>query len=67
MQSSLNIAQVGDAFDAQGEPVSPLVDAKLGILLDDLAWWAGATSRARADGELPPAVLRVREAMSALA
>jgi NAD(P)H-dependent FMN reductase len=65
MQSSMSIAHVADAFNAEGNPVNPLADAQLGILLDDLAWWAGALSRARADGELPPAVLRVREAMSA--
>jgi NAD(P)H-dependent FMN reductase len=67
MHSSMNIADVADAFDAAGEPKNPLTDAKLAILLDDLAWWAGALRRARADGELPPTVLRVREAMAALA
>jgi NAD(P)H-dependent FMN reductase len=67
MQSSLTIANVGDAFNADGDPVSPLDEARLGVLLDDLAWWAAATSRARAAGELRPAVLRVREAMTALA
>lgn len=67
MQSSLSIANVGSAFGADGEPVNPLDEARLGVLLDDLAWWAGATSRARADGELTPAVLRIREAMTALA
>ena len=67
MQSSLAIGQVGDAFDGDGNPVSPLADVQLAVLLDDLAWWAAATSRARADGELRPAVLRVRQAMAALA
>jgi NAD(P)H-dependent FMN reductase len=67
MQSSLSVADVTGAFDAQGEPANPLHEVRLGILLDDLSWWAGALSRARADGELPPAVLRVREAMNALA
>jgi NAD(P)H-dependent FMN reductase len=67
MQSSLPLANVGEAFGADGNPVSPLTDVRLDVLLDDLAWWAGALSQARAGGELPPAVLRVREAMSALA
>ncbi len=67
MQCSVSMAQVMDAFDADGKPVHPLAEIRLGILLDDLAWWAAATSRARAGGELPPAGLRVREAMAALA
>jgi NAD(P)H-dependent FMN reductase len=67
MHSSLNIADVADAFDAASEPKNPLADAKLAILLDDLAWWADALGRARANGELPPTTLRVREAMAALA
>jgi hypothetical protein len=56
---------VENAFDAEGEPADPMVEAKLGVLLDDLAWWAGALGRARAEGELPPAVLRMRAAMTA--
>jgi NAD(P)H-dependent FMN reductase len=67
MQSSVSIPQVMDAFDADGKPVHPLAEIRLGVLLDDLAWWAAAMSRARADGELPPAGLRVREALTALA
>jgi NAD(P)H-dependent FMN reductase len=67
MQSSLTLGNVADAFDAGGNLVRPLADVQLGVLLDDLAWWAGALSRAREGGELPPAVLRVREAMAALA
>jgi NAD(P)H-dependent FMN reductase len=67
MQSSLSVANVTGAFDAEGAPANPLDEVRLGVLLDDLGWWAGALSRARAGGELPPAVLRVREAMTALA
>jgi NAD(P)H-dependent FMN reductase len=67
MQSSLALANVTDAFNADGTPASPLNEVRLAVLLDDLAWWAGATSRARADGELQPAVLRIREAMTASA
>jgi NAD(P)H-dependent FMN reductase len=65
LKSSVPIPNVATAFGPDGEPTDPMTDAKLGVLLDDLAWWAAALGRARAEGELPPAVLRVRAAMAA--
>lgn len=63
LRSSLSIPNIETAFGPDGEPTDPLADAKLSILLDDLAWWSTALGQARASGELPPAVLRMRAAM----
>jgi NAD(P)H-dependent FMN reductase len=67
LRSSVSIPNVETAFSPEGTPSDPAADARLGILLDDLAWWAAALDRARADGELPPAVLRMRAAATAAA
>ena len=34
-------------------------------MLDDLAWWSAALEKARAAGELPPGMLRMRAALTA--
>ena len=60
LRSSLSIPNIETAFGPDGEPADPLAEAKLGILLDDLAWWSTVLGQARATGELPPAVLRMR-------
>ena len=52
--------QVGDAFDADGNPVNPATAAALAIVLDDLAWWANVLANARAEGQLPPASFRAK-------
>jgi NAD(P)H-dependent FMN reductase len=65
LRSSVSIPNVETAFSPEGSPNDPAADAKLGILLDDLAWWAAALGRARAGGELLPAVLRMRAATTA--
>ena len=60
------IPQVAEAFDEDGDPINPVAEVSLQTALDDLAWWARALERARADGELPPAVFRIRAAAAAL-
>jgi len=65
LRTSVIIPQVGEAFDDRGEPVNPLADISLRTALDDLAWWSVALERARADGELPPAVFRIQAAAAA--
>jgi NAD(P)H-dependent FMN reductase len=55
LRNAVLLGQVGRGFDADGLPVDPMTEHALAILLDDLAWWAGALRRARAAGELPPA------------
>jgi NAD(P)H-dependent FMN reductase len=54
MRNSVIIPQVARAFD-DGRPVSKVTDSCLGILLDDLAWWAELLAKARSEGQLPPA------------
>jgi hypothetical protein len=39
----------------------------LQIMLDDLAWWAAALGKARAEGELTPGAFRARAAAQAAA
>lgn len=52
-----------DAFDDTGRPTSPVTNAALDVLLDDLAWWSAALEQARAGGELVPGRARLRDAM----
>jgi NAD(P)H-dependent FMN reductase len=66
LRSSVIIPFVGDAFDGDGEPSSPIRDIALGIALDDLAWWSSALEKARSEGELEPATFRMRAAQAAL-
>jgi NAD(P)H-dependent FMN reductase len=62
LRTSVIIPQVAEAFDDRGEPVNPVADISLRVALDDLAWWSVALERARAGGELTPAVFRVQAA-----
>ena len=56
--------QVAEAFDA-GRPVNPVAEVSLRIALDDLKWWSDVLEKARAEGQLPPAVLRIQAAAAA--
>lgn len=58
LRNTVLIPFVENAFDEDGQPKNPATVAALSITLDDLSWWANALSRARADGELPPAAFR---------
>jgi len=60
LRNTVLIPQVGDAFDADGNPVNPATAAALAIVLDDLAWWANVLANARAEGQLPPASFRAK-------
>ena len=44
------------------EPSDTRTNAAAKILLDDLAWWAAALKQARAQGTLPPAIMRLMAA-----
>jgi NAD(P)H-dependent FMN reductase len=66
LRTAVVIPQVAEAFDEAGEPINPVADISLRSALDDLAWWARALERARADGELPPAVFRIQAAAAAV-
>lgn len=65
LRNSVIIPKLDTAFGEDGEPADPITDVSMGILLDDLAWWASALGQARAGGELPPGVLRLRAALAA--
>jgi NAD(P)H-dependent FMN reductase len=64
LRNGVVLPQVGDAFDEAGEPVSPMSRAAADVMLDDLAWWAGTLDKARAAGELPPGMFRLRAALA---
>jgi NAD(P)H-dependent FMN reductase len=66
LRTSVVIPQVVEAFDDLGEPINPVTDISLRTALDDLAWWSAALARARADGELAPAVFRIQAAAAAV-
>jgi NAD(P)H-dependent FMN reductase len=63
LRTSVLVGQALTAFDDDGEPRDPATRASLVVLLDDLAWWAGALRAARAAGELPPARRRMAVAI----
>jgi NAD(P)H-dependent FMN reductase len=64
VRNTVVIPFVNSAIDDHGEPVDPTATVKLKIMLDDLAWWSSALEKARADGELPPAMFRTQAAVS---
>ncbi len=55
---------VVNAFDAEGKPTNPALDAGLAIMLDDLHWLAKPLKAARTEGELPPPTARLRAALA---
>jgi NAD(P)H-dependent FMN reductase len=65
LRNSVVIPNVRDAFDADGQPKNPVMNAAAGIMLDDLAWWSAALEKARADGELQPGSFRLQAALAA--
>ena len=66
LRTSVIIPQVAEAFDQAGRPINPVTDISLSVALDDLAWWSAALERARAAGQLGPAVFRIQAAAAAL-
>jgi NAD(P)H-dependent FMN reductase len=64
LRNSVLLARVSGAFEQSGGPHDPMADVNLGILLDDLAWWATLLRTARAD-QLPPAAYRMRATATA--
>lgn len=58
LRNAVLIPQVQNAFDADGQPTSPVAERSIAITLDDLAWWGRVLSDARTGGELPPAQAR---------
>jgi NAD(P)H-dependent FMN reductase len=65
LRNSVVIPFVTSAFDERGEPLNPVANVSLDIMLDDLAWWSPILEAARAAGELIPGAFRARAAMAA--
>jgi NAD(P)H-dependent FMN reductase len=66
LRNTVIIPFVGQAFDENSNPVNPVTDIAMTVMLDDLAWWSSMLERARAEGELMPGTFRVRAATAAL-
>ena len=66
LRNTVLIPRVRSAFEGMN-PVDPVADLSLGVMLDDLAWWGALLQRARAAGALPPGGQRLREAQAQLA
>jgi NAD(P)H-dependent FMN reductase len=67
IRSTVTIGGVTNAFNEDGTARDPMTEAAMDVALDDLAWWASALDKARADGELTPGKFRVRAVMAARA
>jgi NAD(P)H-dependent FMN reductase len=67
LRNTVLIPFVGQAFNDDGEPKQPATEIALSITLEDLAWYANALGRARAEGELPPGNARARARAAATA
>ena len=62
LRDTVLIAKVEAAFDGQGDPTDFGTRTAMGIMLDDLAWWAELLQYGRTKGELLPAAFRLMEA-----
>lgn len=67
LRNAVLIPTVPEAFGDDHEPVNPMTDIALDVLLDDLDWWGRLLNRARVDGELPHGQVRIARAMKARA
>jgi len=65
LRSTVVLPFIDKAFGADGEPIDPMTEISLRILLEDLGWWARVLHDARAAGELAPGRIRARLAAAA--
>jgi len=66
LRQTVLIPNVQTAFDDLGVPIDAGTSAAMSVMLDDLAWWSALLAHGRAQGELPPAVFRMRATLAAL-
>jgi NAD(P)H-dependent FMN reductase len=66
LRQTVLIPNVTTAFDDAGVPNDLATGVAMSVMLDDLAWWSELLANGRAQGELPPAVFRMRAALAAL-
>jgi len=65
LRSTVVLPFIDKAFGADGEPIDPMTEISLRILLEDLGWGARVLHDARAAGELAPGRIRARLAAAA--
>jgi NAD(P)H-dependent FMN reductase len=63
LRDTVLVPNVHEAFGKDGVPVSPVLNASLKVMLDDVAWWGGVLKPARAT-QLPPGGFRLRAALA---
>ncbi len=63
LRDTVLFSNVHQAFGTDGRPKDPVADARLGVLLDDLAWW-GALLKGARPTQLPPGKVRILKAMT---
>jgi NAD(P)H-dependent FMN reductase len=66
LRNTVLVGNVGAAFDEDGRPANVATEAALRVMKDDLAWWADALGRARAEGQLLPGNARFMQELAAL-
>lgn len=66
LRNALMIGSVASAFDETGKPADPMTGLIAQIMADDMHWWGSALRSARGAGQLPPAQLRIRQAIAQL-
>lgn len=66
LRNTVLIGNLGEAFDDDGRPRNVFTEAALRVMKDDLAWWADALGKARAEGQLPPGNARLMQEVAAL-
>jgi NAD(P)H-dependent FMN reductase len=66
LRNTVLIPKVQDAFE-NGAPREPMTETSLRVAFEDLEWWGTTLRKARVEGALPPAPVRVQAALAAAA
>lgn len=64
LRNTVIIPFVESAFDDNGNPTNPTMDAAATVMLEDLEWWSQLLADARAKGQLPPGSARLRSILA---
>jgi NAD(P)H-dependent FMN reductase len=66
LRDTVLVPKAANAFDELGQPIDPMTDMAMTVMLDDLAWWGTLLAKGRRAGELPPGTMRMRALLAAL-